>query len=195
MDGATLYACGQYDDGTGGSPVTVWAEGGAGARRVLPAGTNTLMSLKPLPDGALFAAAADPWLGVVAADGAARWEVAPAQIEPRGQRRNLAVSEDGMLVEFGLDYGGEDRRRFDIAALKLLQRWEDGRVRPAGARQPRHRRLGGSPHADPRRRAAAARALRVVAQPCNSSAGRELRAGRRLVPPRLRRCRHRALAP
>ncbi len=128
-DGVTLYAGGMYYDGSG-QPILAWGEGGAGARRILPAGDNTLMSLKPLPNGALLAAAGDPWLGVITVDGASRWVVKPAQIDPRGQRHNLAVSEDGMLVEFGLNYGGEDRRRFDMAALKLLPPADDSQVRP-----------------------------------------------------------------
>ena len=63
------------------------------------------MSLRPLPDGALLVAARDPWLGVLAADGTPRWTQEPKQIDPRGQSSNLAVSADGMLVEFGLKPG------------------------------------------------------------------------------------------
>lgn len=75
-------------------------------------------------------AAADPWLGVLAADGATRWAQGPRQIDPRGQKSNLAVSPDGMLVEFGLRYGGENRRRFDLATPKLLLPADDNRVAP-----------------------------------------------------------------
>ena len=65
-----------------------------------------------------------------------------------------------MLVEFGLKPRGEDRLRFDVAALKLLPPADGRPRRAAGAGRPRRRRLGGQHRPDPRRRAAAARALR-----------------------------------
>ena len=62
-DGTTLYAGGQYRDGTGARPVVAWADRGRGARRLLTSGaTNTLMSLLPLPGGTLLVAAQDPHL-------------------------------------------------------------------------------------------------------------------------------------
>ena len=112
-------------------PVVAWDGGGTGPRRMLPAGSNTVMSLRPMPDGALLVAAGDPWLGVIEADGAPRWTQGPRQIDLRGQMSNLAVSPDGMLVEFGpRTWGTEDRLRFDVSALQLLPPAEDGRVAP-----------------------------------------------------------------
>ncbi|HRO14129.1 MAG TPA: caspase family protein [Paracoccus sp. (in: a-proteobacteria)] len=129
-DGATLYAAGHYQN-EDGVPVLAWSRDGGGPHQVLAADISTVMSLAPLPDGALFVVAADPWLGVIGADGAARWSLAPATINPRGQRSNLAVSDDGMAVEFGLrEWGDNDRRRFDHAALKLLPPAQDNRLRP-----------------------------------------------------------------
>ena len=66
-----------------------WDGGGAGPRRVLQAGDNTVMSLRPLPDGALLVASADPWLGVIGADGSPRWHVVPKQVDPREQESNF----------------------------------------------------------------------------------------------------------
>jgi hypothetical protein len=128
-DGATLFAAGRYRDGHG-HPVVAWDQAGFGPRRFLRAGANSVMSLRSLPDGALFVAAADPWLGVLSADGALRWRQAQRQIDLRDQRSNLAVSRDGTLVEFGLRCGGEDRRRFAVAAQKLLPQANDGIVTP-----------------------------------------------------------------
>jgi WD40 repeat protein len=71
VDGATLYAGGLYR-GTGTRPVVAWSEAGAGTRRELAAGTNTIASLRPLPDGGLLVGTADPWLAVVDAAGAPR---------------------------------------------------------------------------------------------------------------------------
>lgn len=129
-DGTRLFAAGRLQRG-GNRPVFAWDEGGAGERRELPAGLNTVMSLKPLPDGGLLAAAGDPWLGVIGPDGAQRWQQAPQQMDPRDQRHNLAVSADGMVVEFGLRPWGEERIRFDVGALALLPGpAPEGSVRP-----------------------------------------------------------------
>ena len=122
--------------------MVAWDGGGAGPRRLLPAGSDTVMSLRPLPDGALLVAAADPWLGLLAADGTPRWTHGPAQIDPRGQHRNLAVSPDGMLVEFGLKYGGGGPAALRRGGAQLLPPTDDGRVAAAGAGRPRRRRLG-----------------------------------------------------
>ncbi len=58
-DGQTLLAGGRYQNGTG-NPVVAWADGGRGKRRMIAAGQNTLMSLAPLADGGLLAAATIP---------------------------------------------------------------------------------------------------------------------------------------
>ncbi len=129
-DGATLYAAGSYDV-DGGSPVVAWAGGGNGKRRILPAGLNSVSSLRPLPSGALFVAAQDPWLGVLVADGTPRWRRTPVQMDARAQHSNFAVSADGTVVDFGVKQWGKDRARFDATALTLvLDPAADGRTAP-----------------------------------------------------------------
>jgi WD40 repeat protein len=121
-DGRTLYAGGRYReeiDGTWTVPAMAWPNRGAGVRGVLPAGSNTIMSLRALPDGDLLVAGADPWLGRLGPDGTPRWDpVVPVQMDPRRQREFL-VSEDGMVVDFPYRYDGGQSARFDVAALKL----------------------------------------------------------------------------
>jgi hypothetical protein len=90
-DGATLYAGGRYQR-AGISPVVAWSQAGAGPRRELAAGTNTLMSLRPLPDGGLLVGAQDPWFALLDAAGAPRWAQRPPQADWRGQRKTLRVS-------------------------------------------------------------------------------------------------------
>ena len=129
-DGATLFAAGRYEDGSG-APVVARDDGGAGPGRTLPAGTNSVTSLQPLPDGALLVSAADPWLGVLEADGGPRWVEVPRQIDTRDQWSNFAVSQDGMRVVFGpKPFGTKDRLCFDLAALQLLSAGENGRIAP-----------------------------------------------------------------
>lgn len=131
-DGGMLYAGGLYReliDGAGTFPVLSWLDGGGGARRTLPAGTSTVMSIRPLPDGDLLVAAADPWLGRLGPDGPPRWAVAPAQMDPREQNKSFSVSEDGAVVDFGYELPGARPARFDVSALKLTtDPPEDGRT-------------------------------------------------------------------
>ena len=128
-DGRVLFSGGLYQIGNS-FPVVAWDDGGLGTRRLLSAGDNTVTSLRPLADGGLLVASADPWLGVLEADDTPRWTEVPRQIDPRHQETSLKVSPDGTLVEFGLRKGGVDRRRFDVQALHLSPSREDGHVHP-----------------------------------------------------------------
>jgi hypothetical protein len=99
--------------------VVAWSQAGAGPRRELAAGTNIIMSLRPLPEGRLLVGAADPWLAVLDAAGAPRWVQQPPQADLRVQARTLRISADGGVVEFGYERGGEAPARFDVARLAL----------------------------------------------------------------------------
>ena len=130
-DGATLYAGGRYDHEEGRRPVVVWSDAGAGARRELAAGRDTVMSLRALPEGGLLVGAMDPYLAVLGPDGAPRWEQRPQQADLRGQHRTLSVSDDGGVVDFGYEEWGKTPARFDLAGLALsLDPPEDGRTAP-----------------------------------------------------------------
>lgn len=116
-DGATLYAAGRHQE-AGPNPVLAWSDAGTGARRVVHRGAlSTVMSLKALPDNGLLVAAQDPHLAVLGAAPAVR---PSPKFDPRAQHANLAVSADGLQLDFGFEYGGDsDRHRFDLAALRL----------------------------------------------------------------------------
>ena len=128
-DGGTLFAAGRYAVG-GTRPVVAWGEDGTRVEHA--AGLDTAMSLKPLGDGGLLVAAADPYLAVLDADGMPRWPPhRPVQMDPRAQHRNLGLSADGMTVDFSFDYGGKRRARFDLASLTLTtDPADDGRTSP-----------------------------------------------------------------
>jgi hypothetical protein len=129
-NGATLYAGGAYQR-AGTTHVVAWSAGGAGPRRELAAGTNSIMSLRPLPDGGLLVGSADPWLAVLHAAGAPHWVKPPPQADLRGQRRTLRVSADGGVVDFGYERGGQAPARFELARLALhLGSPADGQTRP-----------------------------------------------------------------
>ena len=131
-DGMTLYAGGKYDDRTGASPVVAWADRGRGARRLLTSGaTNTLMSLLPLLGGALLVAAQDPHVALLQADGTVGWAALSPLFDARGQNRTLAVSADGMQIDFGYEFGGKAPARFDLRQRQLLPaRPADGLTAP-----------------------------------------------------------------
>jgi WD40 repeat protein len=117
-DGGTLYAGGRYWDGTT-RPVLAWANAGRGARRALPAGSDTVAGLVALPDGRLFVAVQDPFLELLEPDGRPRWAHSSPKADFRGQLDRLAVSADGTIVDFGFEFGGKSPLRFDLRARKL----------------------------------------------------------------------------
>jgi hypothetical protein len=89
------------------------------------------MSLLPLPGGALLVAATDRHLALLQADGTVDWAVPSPLFDARGQQRTLAVSTDGMLVDFGYEYGGKAPARFDLRQRQLLPtRPADGLTAP-----------------------------------------------------------------
>jgi WD40 repeat protein len=118
-DGGTLFAGGRYIRGDWISPVVAWAHAGAGARRELPASSNTIMSLVALPKGDLLVAAGDPYLTVLDPEGHARWTQTPRQADFRGQVTTLAVSLDGQTVDFGYQPYGRAPARFDVTTRSL----------------------------------------------------------------------------
>jgi WD40 repeat protein len=117
-DGGTLFAAGRYFMGDT-AQVLAWSDAGAGARRALPAGSNTVFGLVPLPGGDLLVAAADPWLARLRADGGARWGHGLPKADFRDQERNLSVSNDGTRIDFGFAEHGKIPARFDLKSLAL----------------------------------------------------------------------------
>jgi WD40 repeat protein len=119
-DGKTLYAggAGNYVIGNG-RPILAWANAGRGARRVLPAATNAIGALGPLPDGGLLVATQDPMLEVLEPEDRPRWLNPSPKADLRNQRDKLAVSADGTIVDFGFEQFGKSPLRFDLRSLKL----------------------------------------------------------------------------
>lgn len=123
-----LLAAGRYQDGTG-FPVVEWAAAGRGARRLLPAGQDTVMSLRPLPGGAVLVAGGGPFLGRIDAAGHSAWAVPPPLADLRDQQASLAIAADGATVDFGFEQWGRAPARFDLGALALtLAPPADGRT-------------------------------------------------------------------
>jgi hypothetical protein len=115
----TMFAGGGFADKSNCYPVVAWEGGGAGPRRILPAGHNTVRSLVALPDGDFVVSSGDPWLARLAGDGSPRWHQARRSADFRAMGAALAVSSDGTRVDFGFDYGGESPARFDVSTRQL----------------------------------------------------------------------------
>jgi uncharacterized caspase-like protein len=79
----------------------------------------------------LLVAATDPHLALLQADGTVGWAAPAPLFNARGQERTLAVSADGLLVDFGYEFGGKAPARFDLRQLKLSPaRLADGLTAP-----------------------------------------------------------------
>jgi hypothetical protein len=113
--------------------VLAWAGGGAGPRRVLEAGANTVMSLVPLPGGDLLVASADPWLNRLAPDGTPRWRHGPPEVDFRQQDGRLSVSADGDRIGFQFDPTSKSAAHFDLKSRELIA----GSATDAGMEVPR----------------------------------------------------------
>jgi WD40 repeat protein len=119
-DGKTLLAAGTY-----GSPYTTvlsWnaASPIASTRRVMNAGTDTVMSLVPLPGGDVLVAAAGPWLARLQANGTPRWVRGSPEANFSAQRSSFSVSSDGTVVDFGFALFGKEPARFDLKNRTLV---------------------------------------------------------------------------
>jgi WD40 repeat protein len=119
-DDQTLFAAGGIHEPNARAGIFAWANAGTGTRHTLPASKGgAVQQLIPLPDGGLFAAATDPWLGRLSSDGKLAWEHGPRTANFGGQHESFSVSSDGMQVEYGYVVGGIDPARYDVITRSL----------------------------------------------------------------------------
>lgn len=97
-----------------------WSDGGRGAARDTTITQDSVNQLLPLSDGGLLFAAADPSWGLVDPAGrlvyAKTGDIADFRDIYAGR---FAVSDDGMVIEFGMEQGGRNPFRFDVAKRTL----------------------------------------------------------------------------
>ncbi|CAO3418691.1 caspase family protein [Azospirillum doebereinerae] len=121
-DGTALVAAGTASpDGTR-NVLRRWASGGKGASSDTPLARDSITQLLALPDGGVAFTAADPSWGMV--DPAKR--VAYARSGDAGDFRDIqqgsfALSDDGLVLDFGLEQGGKRPMRFDVLARSLTE--------------------------------------------------------------------------
>jgi WD40 repeat protein len=117
-DGESLFAAGTWGP-VGSRPIVAWSDAGTGARRVLPAGCDTVCSLVSLPEHDLLVAAGDPWFARLRMDGSARWMHRPPKVDFRDQFDRLWVASDGIRIGFGFAQFGKAPAQFDLATRTL----------------------------------------------------------------------------
>jgi len=143
-DGEFLYAGGRGNSGLW-YMVRRWADGGRGAFVEYEVSKNMVLDLKPLRNGLLALATADPVLAVLSSDGSPRWTRANVLADYRFQRalKEFTISTEGDVVGFGLDtywlgvlLRPEERRkrlaRFSVSEMRLeLNPKDDPTLHPA----------------------------------------------------------------
>ncbi len=120
-DGKRLFAGGRYDDGSGNNPALIWGNRGRGSRTAWKAGEDTLMDLKPLPDGSMLAVAADPAVIRFDTRGRRQLDLRPRTVDMRSHYEKFRINHDGSQVSFGLKYKAEDPVWFDLESRRLYR--------------------------------------------------------------------------
>uniref|UniRef100_UPI0040570104 caspase family protein n=1 Tax=Candidatus Electronema sp. TaxID=2698783 RepID=UPI0040570104 len=118
-DGSFLFAGGRRNDFSP-PPLFRWADKGQGKRESWQAAGETVMNLKPLPDGSLLVGAGDPALLRYDSQGRKQFDLRPNLPDMRNKLGDsFQLSADGRQVAFGLGYGGEEPVCFDLHQRQL----------------------------------------------------------------------------
>lgn len=121
-DGRYLFASGRYSE-SGYHPVIRWSQAGRGDFVKYALAEDTVMHINPFADGRLVIGASDPLVALLDASGNAKWSKASEQADFRSQEGHgdpgLQLSRTGDVVEFGFEFSGEQRARFDLKATRL----------------------------------------------------------------------------
>ncbi|RMD94422.1 MAG: hypothetical protein D6811_02860, partial [Alphaproteobacteria bacterium] len=124
-----------------------WADGGRGGYRDLPVGGDTIMDIRPLPDGGVVVGSADPALTLIDAAGrTTRQRLAEIADMRNKLRGNFRVSSDGRKVYFGLAYGGQSPALFDLGRRQLTRNPETTAGLHAATESPDIRDWAGTTH-------------------------------------------------
>jgi len=119
QDGNSLYAGGQYRDGSS-YPVLHWPQAGQGNYAKWQASQKTIMDIRPLKNGGIVYGAADPTFAVL--DNASN-KIVEREASIADYRNNLdgfLISHDGSTVQFGFESGGERPARFSLPEQSLI---------------------------------------------------------------------------
>jgi WD40 repeat protein len=97
-----------------------WSQAGRGPAQDTPTGSNTVMSLAPLPNGGWLVAGADPTWGVLSAQGLWQPHGVPPMADVRGSLGNaFLLNATGSQLQFGYELGGKPPHQFDLHRRQL----------------------------------------------------------------------------
>jgi WD40 repeat protein len=112
-DGHTLFAGGgHYAEKM--IAIRQWPQAGHGPPRDEPVTSNTLMDMRPLPQGGLVFGSFDPAWGMLDAQGRRALLVSGPIADYRNNREGFTVSRDGQAVGFGFKAFGKPPASFDL---------------------------------------------------------------------------------
>lgn len=119
-DGTALVAAGTATVDGKRNVVRRWADAGKGAYVDTPAARDSVTHLLALPGGGVAFAAADPGWGVIDPAGGLQF----ARMGDVADYRDIhlgrfGLSDDGLVLEFGMEQGGQRPMRFDVLARSL----------------------------------------------------------------------------
>jgi WD40 repeat protein len=112
-DGQFLYAAGSLGD-RDIEIIRQWPQAGQAPPRDALAATNTVMDLKPLPQGVLVYASGNPDWGLLDANGQRQHFMAAPTADLRDFASGFLVSHDGRAVRFSFKDRGTAPARFDL---------------------------------------------------------------------------------
>ena len=98
--GGVQLLAGGYARAGGVNVIRRWADFGLGAATDLAAARDTILDIVPLPGGGGVYSADDPGWGRIGGDGHVLYRPDPPLLDLRPTRERLAVSADGLAVEF-----------------------------------------------------------------------------------------------
>ncbi|WP_451980753.1 caspase family protein [Azospirillum endophyticum] len=119
-DGTALVAAGTATQDGKRNVVRRWADAGKGAFADIAAARDSVTHLLALPGGGVAFAAADPGWGEIDSAGRLRF----ARMGDVADYRDIhlgrfGLSDDGLVLEFGMEQGGRRPMRFDVLARSL----------------------------------------------------------------------------
>jgi WD40 repeat protein/uncharacterized caspase-like protein len=109
-DGNLLYAGGRFNE-AGVHPILRWTKPFKAPATRWPVALNSIMDIWPLKDGRLVFGAADPAFGVLDPSGSRLWTRIPDILDFRNRQKELRISADGRVVEFGFSLPSRDLTR------------------------------------------------------------------------------------
>lgn len=117
--GDVLYAGGIYSDVNNVKLIRFWTNGGRGTYQQTNTSLQTILNIKPLPNGGVIYGAGDPAWGTIDASGSRTRFVVSGIADYRNNREGFRVSNDGAEIGFAYEVFGKSAARFSVVERRL----------------------------------------------------------------------------